>query len=380
MLWRCLLAQNGVKPGVLKNSDVRDDHACRRGGICGLQETDAERPAGHPAGSRLKGCEDVFCRVAAVLRDGKNADDDGDEASKCPEDGGGVEPWQPPVAQGRDGVAQEGDGQEDEEDLIRLGGEDALAGAVLEDADAGNQEQGSAEVDGKGDGHVADDVQPATDPAGHTPPPGRREHKGLVVDAAGGRVDAGDLAQGRGHAQDDARHGEPAPDDVGRATTGQRIVHCRRETVGDGCQHKGHEGDLQSRAVARHLGGVSEGFEELVGRGHIAAAAGGIEAALGGDTHLGLMNAAMVVGAMVLGHDTSHDGWCFSSDAGEGQEEAGGGARRQSGEGPRWRGTRRSEKKEDREGAVGGNGGVGVKEGGEERGVRQGPISGETRH
>lgn len=48
----------------------------------------------------------------------------------------------------------------------------------------------------------------------------------------------------------------------------------------------------------------------------------------------------------------------------EGQEEVGGGARRRFGEGPRRRGTRGSEKKEDREDAVGGNGGV--KEGGEE--------------
>lgn len=298
-------------PGALlkKDSNVRDDHARRRGGIRGLQEADTEGPAGDPSGARLEGGEDVLGRVAAVLCDGEDADDDGDEAGKGPEDGGGVEPRQPPVAQGRDGVAQQRDGQEDEEDLVRLAGEDALAGRVLEDADAGDQELGGAEVDGQRDGHVAHHVQPAADPAGHAPPPRRRQHKRLVVDAARRRVDAGDLAQRRRHAQDDARHGQPAPDDIGRPAARQRVVHGRRQPVGDRRQHKRHEGHLQRRPVARHLGRVSERFEELVGRRQVAAAAVRVEAALGRHAHLGLVVAAVVAGAMVLGHDTSHDGW-----------------------------------------------------------------------
>lgn len=93
-----------------------------------------------------------------------------------------IEPRQPLVAQSRHGIAQDGDAEEDEEDLVRLAGKDADAGLGLEDIDACDEEEGRAEVDGEGDGDVAHDVCPTADPARDAAPFGGREHEGLVVD------------------------------------------------------------------------------------------------------------------------------------------------------------------------------------------------------
>lgn len=94
-----------------------------------------------------------------------------------------VEIRQPPVAEGRDGITEERDGEEDEVDLPGLAGKDADARLRLKHVDAPDEEEGGAKVDGQGDGDVADKVEPAADPAGNATPVGGCEHECLVVHA-----------------------------------------------------------------------------------------------------------------------------------------------------------------------------------------------------
>lgn len=160
---------------------------------------------------------------------------------------------QPLVAQRRDGVTEEGDGEEDEEHLPVLAREDAIALRVGEHVDAGDEEEGRSEVDSERDGDVSDNEKPAANPARNTAPLGRGEHEGLVVDTcgrsrvnhlklqfscfvnrgeiarqsgmqsrtrgfiictSGSGIDTGDFTQRRSDADDDHRHGDPSPDDV----------------------------------------------------------------------------------------------------------------------------------------------------------------------
>ena len=133
--------------------------------------------------------------MASVLRNGKHAHDNANEAGKGPEDGKGIQIGQPPVAQGGHGVAQQGDGKEDEVDLPGLGGKDADSGLALEDIDARGEEQGGAKVHGEGDGDVPDDKGPAADPGHDQPVRGRGKHEGLIVHAPGCGIDARNFTQ-----------------------------------------------------------------------------------------------------------------------------------------------------------------------------------------
>ena len=162
-----------------------DDHSGGRSSVGGVEETDAKGPSCRP--SRVTGVEFteyVGGFMAAVSGNGEHTDDDTDQAGKGPEDSEGVEPGQPFVAQCGHGVAQKGDGKEDEVDLVGFGGEDADFRLGFEDVDARDKEQGCAKVYSKSDGYVADDESPATNP-GHDQSIGRRgKHKGLIVHAA----------------------------------------------------------------------------------------------------------------------------------------------------------------------------------------------------
>jgi hypothetical protein len=140
-----------------------DDHASGRGGVAGMQQTDHKGPAIGPARRSLKVGKDVFGIASAVLGNGEDADHDGNDTSKGPKDGGSIENGEPAVAEGRDGIAEKSDAEEDKEHLVGLGLEDGDAGAGLEDVDAANEEQGGAKIDGEGDGDVADDVAPSAD-------------------------------------------------------------------------------------------------------------------------------------------------------------------------------------------------------------------------
>lgn len=70
-----------------KRDCSRDDHASRRGGVCGLQQTDTERPAGRPARLGLKVGEDPLTRVSTMFGDHKDGDDQGNQADEGQEDG-----------------------------------------------------------------------------------------------------------------------------------------------------------------------------------------------------------------------------------------------------------------------------------------------------
>lgn len=185
-----------------------------------------------------------------------------------------IQNMQVAVAKGRDGVAEQGDGQEGQEDLVCLGAPDANTRLLLEHVHAGDEKERGAELHGQSDGDVADDICPAADVSGEPADAGRGEHKRLVVHAARGRVDGRDLAERRGDAEDDQTDEQPAPNDDDRSATLQRIIQRGGQAVGDGGEHERHEGDMPSRAGAHKLSLVAHGGEHSVGIVRFAAALG----------------------------------------------------------------------------------------------------------
>lgn len=79
------------------------------------------------------------------------------------------------------------------------------------------------------------------------------------------RVNTGNFTKRSSNADDNQRDENPAPDDIAGATADERVEEGGGETVGNGGEDKGHEGDLGGRAVARQLGLVAQGLEEVVG-------------------------------------------------------------------------------------------------------------------
>lgn len=79
-------------------------------------------------------------------------------------------------------MGQQGDGQENQEGLIGLeiiG--DADPGRLFKDIEAADEEQRGTKVHGEGDGDIAGDVGPATDPGCDATAPERREDECLIV-------------------------------------------------------------------------------------------------------------------------------------------------------------------------------------------------------
>ena len=69
----------------------RDDHSSGGGCVGCVEESDHERPPGDP--SRVRGIEfskDVFGASTTILRNGKDAYDNGNHTSKGPENGKGL--------------------------------------------------------------------------------------------------------------------------------------------------------------------------------------------------------------------------------------------------------------------------------------------------
>lgn len=203
-----------------------------------------------------------------------------------------INPGKPLVTERRDSIAQESQAKEDKEDLVRLSRHDTNARALLEDIDTADDEEGSTEVHGESDGDVSNDIEPATNPASNATPSRRRKHKGLVVNTysitrsvtcfsfsfsqwdaskweesvftSSGRIDTGDFTERASNTDNDEGDGEPSPDDVDGTASNQRKKKGRSETIGDGCEDEGHEGDLEGRAVTRQLSLVAEVLEELI--------------------------------------------------------------------------------------------------------------------
>jgi hypothetical protein len=262
-----------------------------------MKQSDTERPSRDPSGVGVVELgEDVFGAVAAVLRDGEDGDDNGKHSSKGPEDGKGlfsisntrcklkkephIEPRQPAVSEGGYQVAKEGDAKENQVSLPSGTGEDANAGLGFEHVDACTKEQGSGEVDGEGNGNVSHYKGPSADPRCDSAVGRRRQHEGLVVNAAAGGVDARDLTQRSSHTENDQRDAEPPPDDADGPCTGDGVEQGRRQTVGHRGQDEGHEGDLEGRPGSHQLGLVAHGLQQVVGivartvvAGHVLAQA-----------------------------------------------------------------------------------------------------------
>lgn len=244
-----------------------NDHASGRGSVTGVEETDTERPAIRPAGGGLEVSKDIFGIVTAVLGNGKDGDGDGNDTSKGPEDGSGVEPGEPLVGEGRDGVAQESDSDKDQKHLVGGTFQDTDTGRGLEDVDTADDEEGSTKVDSKSNGDVSDDVEPAADPTSNTTPFGRREHEGLVVYTSSSGINTGDFTKRGGDTENDARDENPSPNDIHWTTTDQGVVEGSSETVGDRGEDEGHEGDLEGRSVSAELRLVTQALEKLIGSG-----------------------------------------------------------------------------------------------------------------
>lgn len=132
-----------------------DNHSSRRSSISGVEETDTERPSLGPTRVVLEVCEDPVSITTSVLSDGKDSSDDGDETSKGPEDGSGINPGKPLVTERRDSIAQDSQGKEDQEDLVSLSRQDTDTRALLEDIDTADDEEGGTEVDSESDGDVS---------------------------------------------------------------------------------------------------------------------------------------------------------------------------------------------------------------------------------
>ena len=247
-----------------------------------MEEPDHKGPAGNPSGvGGVESGEDVAGAVASVFGNGKYANDDGNDTTKGPEDGkslrrvsktlmlaGGnayIEPGQPLVTKGTHDVAKKRNTKEDQVHLPGVALEDADTGFAFEDVDTGDIKEGGSKVDRKSNGYVSNDEAPATDPRGDFAVRGRSQHEGLVVDAATGRVDTRNLAEGGSDAEDNARDGQPSPDDCYGPAVDYGVVQSRGQTVGDRRQNKRHEGDLQGRSRAHQLRLVTHGSQQVVG-------------------------------------------------------------------------------------------------------------------
>jgi hypothetical protein len=251
--------------GVLNFLAHGDNHASGRSSVGSVEETDTERPALGPSRVGLEMTKDISGITAAFLCDSEDTDDNGDNTSESPEHSSGINPGKVFVSERRDGIAQKGEAEEDEEDLVGLSRHDTDAGARLEDIDTRDNEEGGTEVNGEGNRNVSDNVEPATDPACNATPSRRGEHESLVVDASSCRIDTGDFTKRRSNTDNNERDGEPSPDNVDGAAANQRVSQGCSETVGNGSEDEGHEGDLKSRTVSRQLSLVAKVLEELIG-------------------------------------------------------------------------------------------------------------------
>jgi len=253
--------------------------------------------------------------------------------------GSHVKQRQPLVTKRRDGIAQQGDGKEDQEDLPVGALENTVALGILEDIDTRDEEQCSSEVHGQGDCDLADEEQPATDPACNTAPLGGGEHESLVVDTcthdmintitfndvprevegipdrqgeavqnkagqwsctSSSGIDTGDFTERRSDADNDERDGDPSPDNIDGTTANNWETKTSSETVGNRREDEGHEGDLESRTITRQLGLVAQVLEEIIG-GDVVASGAVTLASFG----FGLHHAVGAAGAVV--HDVRHD-------------------------------------------------------------------------
>jgi hypothetical protein len=185
-----------------------------------VEQSNAKGPSRNPSGVRVvEFGKHVFGVVAAVLRNGKDAHDDSKDTGECPEDGKSlfpisnfssnsseeshIKPRQPSVSKRRHQVAKNCDTKEDQIDLPAGTSKDADIRFGLKHVDACTKKERSGEVDGEGDGNVADYKSPTANPRSDSAIRWWCQHEGLVVHTATGWVDARNLTERCGYAEND---------------------------------------------------------------------------------------------------------------------------------------------------------------------------------
>ena len=121
---------------------------------------------------------------------------------------------------------------------------DPVTTGVLKHIQALDKKERSCKVNSKGDRDRAGHIAPSTDPSYSTTTPGRRQGKGLIVDAARCRIYGGDLSERRADTQHNRRYDNPAPDHSRRTTSRHRVHHGGGKAEGHGGQDNDHKHDL----------------------------------------------------------------------------------------------------------------------------------------
>ena len=149
--------------------------------------------------------------------------------------------------------------------MVSLCYPDTFACSIGEDVDAADKEEGGAEVDRQCDDDVSQEIGPAAEIGADPAAPRRTDHVSLIVDTSSGRIYRCDLTERDGETQDDEADSYPAPDHRGWTTTNKRIIHSRRQTIGDGGKHERHKRDLPRRPRSSQLRRIPEYAEQVVG-------------------------------------------------------------------------------------------------------------------
>jgi len=234
------------------------DHADGGEGVGGGQQADEEGEAAPAGEAGVVVSQGVGGAVAAGAGLDGQGDEDGEDGEGDEGRADSVELGQEAVAQGADGEGEEADGVEDEQQLPAVGGP---AGVVH--GDGGGDERGKAEVDGQGDGPVANEPDPAVDEGEHGAGARRGHLEGPVVGAGGRGIARGQLAQRQRDALVDDEHDEPADEDGQRAAAVDGAEQRAALAVGDGGDGQQLEEQREHGAVAAQLLRVAQAVEAL---------------------------------------------------------------------------------------------------------------------
>lgn len=197
---------------------------------------------------------------APTIRSDKQGHNDDEDTGGGPEDADFINEVEIAGAERVDGGADQHDGPEAQHRLPLVGDK-----VVVKDGYGAEDELGAREVDGQGDGPVADEGEPAVDEADEGRP-ARAAHLGApVVDAAGGGEDGADLGEGGGDAERDEGHEDPAVEHGDGLAVGEGDVQRRRQAKGHGHDGEREAEDAEHAEVARQLALVAQAGEGLVG-------------------------------------------------------------------------------------------------------------------
>lgn len=198
-----------------------------------LEQSDEERPPLWPAAG---GCivvrKDKLARATGVGHC-EQRHQNNDDTCGGPVDADLVDDVQVARAEGVDEGAHKHNGPEAQDGLPFI-----CDKVFIEDGDGTEDQLRAGEIDGQGDGPIADQRQPAVDEADDGGVLGRAQHGGPVVDTAGGREDGADLGERGGDAERDEGDEDPAVQDGDGLAVGEGDVEGRRQA-----KRHGHDGE-----------------------------------------------------------------------------------------------------------------------------------------